>query len=160
MKRNFIVVMLVLVAAALFATAIEESAESTEGPQYGGSLTLYWWGQEVPSADVVDNNWVTRMYFSGVVERLAMPNFEEFGVRGNGEFTNFNTDNIPEKYARGALAESWEISETRMVFNIRRGVMWAADGIFQAISISVSAMVARFWGQKDLSTADIKCLHG
>lgn len=129
MKKIFILITLVFLAAALFATGTEEVAtESTVGPQYGGSLSMYWWGQEVPSADVVDNNWVTRMYFSGVVERLAMPNFEEFGLRGNGEFTNFNTDNIPEKFAKPALAESWEISETKIVFNIRRGVMWAAEG--------------------------------
>lgn len=32
-------------------------------------------------------------------------------------------------------------------------LMWAADGIFQAISISTSAMVARFWGQKDFEYA-------
>ncbi|MBN1583765.1 MAG: MATE family efflux transporter [Anaerolineae bacterium] len=32
-------------------------------------------------------------------------------------------------------------------------LMWAADGIFQAISVSVSAMVARFWGEKDFDYA-------
>ena len=129
MKKSYLVVVLVLTTAMLFAAGSSgETAAATEGPQYGGTLTLYWWGQEVPSADVVDNNWVTRMYNSGVVERLAMPNFEEYGVRGNGEFTNFNSDNIPEKFAAGALAESWEISEKRLVFNIRRGVMWAAEG--------------------------------
>jgi putative MATE family efflux protein len=32
-------------------------------------------------------------------------------------------------------------------------LMWAADGLFQAISVSASAMVARFWGQKDFDTA-------
>jgi MATE family, multidrug efflux pump len=32
-------------------------------------------------------------------------------------------------------------------------LMWAADGLFQAISISASAMVARFWGQQDFETA-------
>ena len=106
----------------------EPETETTEEPQYGGSMTFYWWGQEVPSADIVDNNWVTRMYNSGVLERLAMPNFEEYGVRGNGEFTNFNTHGIPLKYVTGALAESWEISETQMVFHLRRGIMWAAEG--------------------------------
>jgi putative MATE family efflux protein len=32
-------------------------------------------------------------------------------------------------------------------------LMWAADGLFRAISISASAMVARFWGQRDFETA-------
>jgi putative MATE family efflux protein len=32
-------------------------------------------------------------------------------------------------------------------------LMWAADGLFRAISISVSAMVARYWGQKDFEAA-------
>ncbi len=32
-------------------------------------------------------------------------------------------------------------------------LMWATDGLFQAISISASAMVARFWGSEDFETA-------
>jgi putative MATE family efflux protein len=32
-------------------------------------------------------------------------------------------------------------------------LMWAADGLFQAISVSASAMVARFWGQRDFESA-------
>lgn len=32
-------------------------------------------------------------------------------------------------------------------------LMWAADGLFQAISISAAAMVARFWGQEDFEGA-------
>jgi putative MATE family efflux protein len=32
-------------------------------------------------------------------------------------------------------------------------LMWAADGLFQAISVSASAMVARFWGQRDFEAA-------
>lgn len=32
-------------------------------------------------------------------------------------------------------------------------LMWAADGLFQAVSISASAMVARFWGRKDFEAA-------
>ena len=32
-------------------------------------------------------------------------------------------------------------------------LMWAADGLFQAMAVSASAMVARFWGQKDFEQA-------
>jgi len=32
-------------------------------------------------------------------------------------------------------------------------LMWASDGLFRAISISASAMVARFWGQRDFEGA-------
>ncbi|MCP4537957.1 MAG: MATE family efflux transporter [Chloroflexi bacterium] len=32
-------------------------------------------------------------------------------------------------------------------------LMWASDGLFQAISISASAMVARFWGSRDFEAA-------
>ena len=32
-------------------------------------------------------------------------------------------------------------------------LMWAADGLFRAISVSVSAIVARFWGQRDFEAA-------
>ena len=32
-------------------------------------------------------------------------------------------------------------------------LMWATDGLFRAISVSVSAMMARFWGQRDFGRA-------
>ena len=32
-------------------------------------------------------------------------------------------------------------------------LMWASDGLFRAISISASAMVARYWGQRDFEEA-------
>ena len=32
-------------------------------------------------------------------------------------------------------------------------LMWASDGLFRAISISASAMVARYWGQRDFEGA-------
>lgn len=32
-------------------------------------------------------------------------------------------------------------------------LMWAVDGLFQALSISASAMVARFWGEEDFERA-------
>lgn len=32
-------------------------------------------------------------------------------------------------------------------------LMWAADGLFQAVSVSASAMAARFWGQRNFEAA-------
>jgi putative MATE family efflux protein len=32
-------------------------------------------------------------------------------------------------------------------------LMWAADGLFQAMSVSAAAMVARFWGRREFETA-------
>ena len=100
----------------------------SEEPKYGGKLSFYFWGQEVPSADVNKNNWVTRMYISPVLNRLVEADFVKFGPRGSGEFTQFTTDNVPEIYSRGALATSWEVNPEKIVFNIRKGVMWAANG--------------------------------
>jgi peptide/nickel transport system substrate-binding protein len=109
------------------APAGEEGA-AAEDSMYGGSAALYFWGQDVPSADTNLNQWVTRMYISPVMQRLVEADFVQYGPRGSGEFTNFTSDNISPAYSRGALAESWEVTADRMVFTIRDGIMWAADG--------------------------------
>ena len=101
---------------------------AAEDSMYGGTAALYFWGQDVPSADTNLNQWVTRMYISPVMQRLVEADFVQYGPRGTGEFTNFTSDNISPQYSRGALAESWEVTADRMVFQIRDGIMWAADG--------------------------------
>ncbi len=106
----------------------EDAAAATEDSMYGGAAALYFWGQDVPTADLGLNQWVTRMYISPVLERLVEADFVRYGPRGTGEFTGFTSDDVPEQYSRGALAESWEITADRMVFRIRPGVTWAADG--------------------------------
>lgn len=106
----------------------EDGGATAADSMYGGTASLYFWGQDVPTADLGLNQWVTRMYISPVLERLVEADFVQYGPRGSGEYTGFTSDNVPEQYSRGALAESWEVTADRMVFNIRPGVTWAADG--------------------------------
>jgi len=118
----------VILAISLFTFQFNIDLAFSEEPKYGGKLSFYFWGQEVPSADVNKNNWVTRMYISPVLNRLVEVDFVKFGPRGSSEFTQFTTDKVPEKYSRGALAKSWEVNPEKIVFNIRKGVMWVANG--------------------------------
>lgn len=121
---------LVLAGFPAWGAAQTEDGEAMAAgdSMYGGAASLYFWGQDVPTADLGLNQWVTRMYISPVLERLVEADFVRYGPRGTGEFTSFTSDNAPQQYSRGALAESWEITADRMVFNIRPGVTWAADG--------------------------------
>ena len=119
---------LVLIGLPLWGAPAGEEGAAVEDSMYGGTAALYFWGQDVPSADTNLNQWVTRMYISPVMQRLVEADFVQYGPRGTGEFTNFTSDNIAPQYARGALAESWEVTADRMVFQIRDGIMWAADG--------------------------------
>ena len=119
---------LVLIGVSAWGSPAGEEGAAAEDSMYGGTAALYFWGQDVPSADTNLNQWVTRMYISPVMQRLVEADFVQYGPRGSGEFTNFTSDNISPAYSRGALAESWEVTADRMVFNIRDGIMWAADG--------------------------------
>ena len=132
-KRSLapLVAALVLISLPAWGAGEDEGGDQAavgEESKYGGRAALYFWGQDVPTADLNLNQWVTHMYISPVLERLTEADFVQYGPRGTGEFTVFTSDNVPEQYARGALAESWEISADRMVFHLRPGVMWAADG--------------------------------
>ena len=119
---------LVMIGLPAWGAPAGEEGAAAEDSMYGGTAALYFWGQDVPSADTNLNQWVTRMYISPVMQRLVEADFVQYGPRGTGEFTNFTSDNIAPQYSRGALAESWEVTADRMVFNIRSGIMWAADG--------------------------------
>ena len=119
---------LVLIGVSAWGSPAGEEGAAAEDSMYGGTAALYFWGQDVPSADTNLNQWVTRMYISPVMQRLVEADFVQYGPRGSGEFTNFTSDNISPAYSRGALAESWEVTADRMVFTIRDGITWAADG--------------------------------
>jgi peptide/nickel transport system substrate-binding protein len=122
---------LVLVALPLGATGAEETAvmAASDGmPAHGGKLTVYYWGGEANTADRTTGGWQTNQYTEAVVESLQDTDFEKHGARGTGEYTVDVTRAVPEKFLGPVLAESWEVTAEQITFNIRSGVMWAADG--------------------------------
>ena len=122
---------LLLVAALVLAScgpaAVEKKAEK-EGPQYGGTITHYLWGGEAANADQTLSLWPTQMYASPVIEFLMVGDFVKYGPRGTGEFGFLLEGRTPENFLKGAIAESWEVSPNKIIFHIRQGVYWAAEG--------------------------------
>jgi peptide/nickel transport system substrate-binding protein len=120
-------------ALPLYAGGTTDATEGTQPttgePQYGGTLTVFVWGGSPPSADrAFSAKWQTVQYSSPILEYLTEGDFEKYGPRGTGEHNLFVSDNHPEEFLRGALAESWEVTADKIVFHIRPNVYWAAYG--------------------------------
>ena len=89
---------------------------------------MYYWGGEANTADRTTGGWQTNQYTEAVVESLQDTDLEKFGARGTGEYTVDVTRAVPEKFLGPVLAASWEVTAEQITFNIREGVMFAADG--------------------------------
>ena len=84
--------------------AAEESQPATGEPQYGGTLTIYVWGGNPPSADrAFSGKWQTVQYSSPIQEYLTEGDFVKYGPRGTGEHNLFISDNHPEEFFRRVL---------------------------------------------------------
>jgi len=108
----------------------EEEEEPAVGePQYGGSLTMFIMsGSDPATADVHTGLYPAMVFTMPVLDCPLVGDFEKYGPRGSGEYEFQCWANIPAKYSKGALAESWEISGSEIVLHIRPGVYWAAYG--------------------------------
>ena len=136
-----VALVLVMSATGLWAAGAEEDAaaadkeadkeyvtdpttgEMVEKPQYGGTLTI---GRSekglCPTADpYFSHGCVLYIMSQGVLEKLSIG---DWGIdRDIFDFSGFST---PLSTLRGALAESWDISEDGLTytFHIRKGVHW------------------------------------
>jgi peptide/nickel transport system substrate-binding protein len=139
MKREILVVfvaVLVLFSSPLFATGAkeaggEEGSMAAEGePQYGGTLTTFFVqaGHGEPGSPDIADGLTNPVYWLGhCQEKPLVGDFEKYGPRGNGEYTFQLIGYIPEKYLKGNLIESWEVSPEKVVWHVRPGIMWHGD---------------------------------
>ncbi len=108
----------------------EEVVEPPVGePQYGGKLTyiIYPFEHE-GNPDPANWEWPGKPLSSLVLEHFRKGDLEKYGVRGTGEY-DFRVDKQAAfEYFRGGLAESWEVTADKIIFHIRPGVYWAAEG--------------------------------
>lgn len=114
------------VSMAFAAGDTEEGpAMSTEGPQYGGTLTIYGSAQnEDPSSpDIADGNWPPR-YLMYIEEHLLEGDFVQYGPRGTGEYPFTAIAYIPSKFLKGNMIESWDITPEKTTWHVREGVEW------------------------------------
>jgi len=142
-----------------FSPAVVAGEQAVDEPQYGGTLTIL---PAESMGSVQDVSHPDKVEFGGagawwqmepVVDYLLMGDFEKYGPRGTGEF-DFSTTSIqdvPERFRKGALAESWEVTPNRIVFHLRHGVIFAAYGkecLMQPRELTAEDVVfnlRRFW---------------
>ena len=130
----FMVMALGILSVPLFAAGSTEPGETvskTDGPQYGGTLRVVYWGGEIPTADRTAGIWQTHQYSSPVVENLVEGDFETYGPKGTNQY-DFPHWVVPEEFLMGALAESWDVTTDRITFKIRPGVYWGGrEGVME-----------------------------
>jgi peptide/nickel transport system substrate-binding protein len=116
-----------LVIIFLFMTSLAMAAEK---PQYGGELTVlhrFVSSSDPASADVADGFWTSTVWLGTIADRPFLGDFEKYGPRGTDEYQFECLAYIPEQYIRGNLIESWEVDFQKIVWHIRKGVMFTGN---------------------------------
>ena len=130
-KIFVLVLLFVLVATLAFSGGKKEEVEATtaEGPQYGGTLTMWDWGSkaEPPHADAMGKGGGINHWLPLIQEKLTIGDIEKYGPRGTGDYPFYASAFIPPKYLKGNLLESWEVTPEKVVMHVRKGVMWAPN---------------------------------
>ncbi len=126
-----------LYASGQRASAPETATTTKEGaPRYGGTFTGFWpyyQQEDPPNPDIMAGFWQPTQWLNPVQERPIIGDFEKYGPRGAGEFKFQLKAYIPEKYLKGNLIESWEITPQKTVWHVRPGIMWQArKGVMEA----------------------------
>ncbi len=112
-------------ASFAFAAGETETAAATEGPQYGGTLTVYGPSQteDPASPDIMDGFWPPR-YLMFIEEHLLEGNFVKYGPRGTNEYPFTAVAYIPSDFLEGNLIESWDITPEKTTWYVRKGIQW------------------------------------
>ena len=121
-------VFLLLTAMAMAAgqPGDDGAAMATDGPQYGGTLTMFSrLGAEPASPSESDSQWISTFGLMPIQETLGMGDVDKFGPRGNGEYAFQTSGYIPTQYVTGRLLEGWEIGPADMTCTVRQGIYWA-----------------------------------
>ena len=97
-------------------------------PVYGGTFTLSpRAGNKPGSPDPMDDNSGRTWYTSLIQETPMIGDFEQYGPRGSGDWDFKLIGAIPERFWKGLLVESWEVTPDRIVWNVRDGINWAPN---------------------------------
>jgi len=87
-------------------------------------------------------------------EKAISGDIVKYGPRGTGEYMFQAMAYQPEKYWRGELLESWEISADKIVWHVRPGIYWAPTEHQSAW------MEAREFTAEDLAADTIRFIEG
>ena len=76
-------------------------------------------------------------------ERPIIGDFEKYGLRGAREFAFQLRTFIPEKFMKGNLLESWEVTPEKIIWRIRPGIYWQdVPHIMKARELTAQDVVA------------------
>jgi peptide/nickel transport system substrate-binding protein len=163
LKRTAFVCILVLLLLPAFAFASSQQESSTSstgagatGPQYGGTLTLNGGASEPPSPSINDAHHAALAWLEPIQERIIHGDTEKFGPGGNGEYAFQLVAYIPPQYQKGHLISDWDLTQERLIWTVRKGIMWqAVDGVMGARELTaddIAKDVQRFvdspWGNR------------
>ncbi len=99
-----------------------------EKPQYGGHLRMFQRPTIPPFTwDAHDFGWKLNEDTGLVMEHLLVGDLQK-GPRGTNEFAFQDQAFVPPNVVRGELVESWDVKKNplRIVFKLRKGIMWQA----------------------------------
>ena len=120
--------LIILVLASCSGGSSEQTGvvDSSDNPQYGGTLTVSWAKQ----MNVFDG--VAAGQFVGLIPKLVNQVYigDDWsrGPAGTGEFDRLSEGTSVPDIGMGILAESWEIPDNgTMILEVRRGVHWAMN---------------------------------
>jgi len=105
----------------------EEEEEPVAGvPQYGGTLTLFArYDSDPPGPAMADAHRGSFHWLDFLLQRPIVGDWETYGPVGTGQWSFQLLGGIPEKYQKGLLLESWEVSLEKLVWHVRPGIYWA-----------------------------------
>ncbi len=159
MKRVFIVIFvaaLVIVGLPLFASGKTEvkptSTATTDGPQYGGTFTIFARANQLaepPNPDIMAGQYNAFIYLDPIQETLLYGDVHK-GPRGTGEHKFQVHFYIPDEFLKGRLLDRWEVTHEKIVLYPKKGVHWAADNVDfmenrEITAEDIAADIIRFW---------------
>jgi hypothetical protein len=132
------------------------AAMTASGPQYGGTLTvIHQRSKGDPPSPAQKDSQVQAIegWLAAMQEHGILGDYRNFGGMSTGEFMFEFSDYIPWKYTKGQLFESWELTPTYALINVRKGVYWAPNKAQQAwmpvrelVAEDIAFDINTFWG--------------
>jgi len=156
-KIVWLVVSCLMVAALVLASCApavveeeevveEEVAPVVKEPQHGGTLILLR-ALDPMTFDPADINWQHNDIACYYAETLLTGDLQK-GPRGTNEYTFHSQAFIPDRVAKGLLAESWEVTPETLTFKVRQGIYWQdKPGVMSAREFTADDLVYHFTRQ-------------
>jgi peptide/nickel transport system substrate-binding protein len=146
-SRIFILVLaIMLVAAFAFARGGGEKPVTTTTapgePQYGGRITAWMhessYENEPPSPDIMDGYWNQMPWLWPMQESPVWGDIEKYA----GEYDFWLRGYIPAKYLGGCLLEDWEVTNEKLIWQVRPGVYWQGRDVMESREMTAEDVVA------------------